>query len=376
MMKTLIIGAGIGGQGIAQFLERDFYLVDDDRAKSYFADPSDVPWDEVASAVVSGGVSEASPWLQAVRAKGIRVTGEAQFALERLREQRMVAVTGTNGKTTLVLFAEHVLRSCGFDAKACGNVGLSLGAFLCDPASIAVVELSSFQLERIENAAFESSIILNITPDHLDWHGTMDNYARAKARLCKLTKPGGAFITPQVQGAFGDLFDPDVLICDEDLVSAAEALLSPFDISRADIEKAYASFARPEHRLEFVGAVGGIRFINDSKATNFASLERAIQTFANNHLILILSGIPKEKSLDGVDLSAADEIIVFGEMSALAPKRAHRVNDLSAAVELAARLGKEVVLFSPGGSSFDCFENYVDRGLQFKYTVEKMGVSL
>ena len=377
-MAILIIGAGVGGQGIAKYLGRDFYFVDDDPAnpKSHFPTPARAPWREVTCAVVSGGVSSESPWLKAVTEQGIEVFGEAQFALERLEKSRLVAVTGTNGKTTLVLFAEHVLRSLGFDARACGNVGLSLGAFLSNPSQIAVVELSSFQLERIKKPCFESSVTLNITPDHLDWHGSMECYVKAKARLTALTAKGQAYITPQVKRAFGTFFPKDVQICEEDLIASSHALLAPFEITLDQIKTAHKSFKHPEHRLEPVATVDGIRFINDSKATNFAALSRAVRVFADSHLVLILSGIPKEASLESVDLSPADEIIVFGEMSALAPPRAHIVKDLEAAAHLAFHLAKGVVLFSPGGSSFDCFENYVDRGRQFKYTVEKVGVGL
>lgn len=375
-MAHLIIGAGVGGRGIADYLGKDFHFVDDDWEKSDFANPSEVPWEEISSVVVSGGVHETSLWLKAAEGHSKPVIGEAQFALERLGERRMVAVTGTNGKTTLALFAQHVLRSLGYEARACGNVGLSLGAFLCEPAPVGVVELSSYQLTRLDLPCFEASVVLNITPDHLDWHGSMEKYAAAKARLCSLTKKGSAYVTPQVKETFGDLFPCDVQICSEDLLSAAEALLSPFNVSRAAIENAFESFKRPEHRLEHVATVGGVRFINDSKATNFAALSRAIATFAKSHLVLILSGIPKEESLDCIDLSSADEVIVFGAMCALAPTRAHCVESLEAAVSLAFSLGQEVVLFSPGGSSFDCFENYIDRGRQFKYTVEKIGVSL
>lgn len=372
----LIIGAGVGGEGIAKYLGSGYYFADDNSAKAHFPSPDEVPWESISSVIVSAGIPPHSPWLKRAEELGKAIVGEAQFALERLSQTRMVAVTGTNGKTTLTLFAEHVLRSLGYEAKACGNVGLSLGAFLCAPAPIAVVELSSYQLARLNVAGFEASVVLNITPDHLDWHGSIKQYAAAKARLHSLTKEGGAFITSQVKETWGDLFPRNARVCGEDLIDAAEALLSPFAISREAIEEAHKSFKRPEHRLEHVATVNGLRFINDSKATNFAALARALATFANNHLVLILSGIPKEESLETVDLSRVHEIIVFGAMSALAPKRAHRVESLEAAVHLAFSLGQEVVLFSPGGSSFDCFENYVDRGRQFKYTVEKIGVSL
>lgn len=377
-MTTLIIGAGVGGQGIAGYLGEYFYFVDDDRAnpKVHFTAENQVPWGEIERAVVSGGVRPDSPWLQAAVHRGIEVVGEAQFALERLDNTRLVAVTGTNGKTTLVLFAAHVLRSLGYDAKACGNVGYSLGKFLQQPSAIGVVELSSYQLTRLKKPCFEASVVLNITPDHLDWHGSMERYVKAKAQLPKLTQKAGAYITPQVKEAFAQAFPSDVRVCKEDLASATQALLSPFGVSRSDIEKASESFKSPEHRLEHVATIGGVRFINDSKATNFAALARAVSLFADSHLVLIMSGISKEASLEHIDLSPADDIVVFGQMSAIAPERAHRVENLDAAVELAFRLAKGVVLFSPGGSSFDCFENYVDRGRQFKYTVEKVGVSL
>lgn len=377
-MAILIIGTGVGGQGIAEYLERDFYFVDDDPAnqKAHFQSPAQVPWQEITAVVASGGVKETSLWLQAAKERGVEMIGEAQFALSRLKNSRLVAVTGTNGKTTLVLFAAHVLRTLGFDAKACGNVGLSLGAFLKDPSAIGVVELSSFQLARIEMADFEASVVLDITPDHLDWHAAMDSYVKAKARLAFLTRVGCAWVTPQVQKHYAADFPCDIQVCSGDLAPAALALLAPFNVTMAQIEAAYRTFTHPPHRLELVGTVNGIRFINDSKATNFAALARALHVFGDEHLVLILSGIPKEASLEHLDLSSADEIIAFGAMSHLAPKRAYIVADLAAAVELAFSLARSVVLFSPGGSSFDCFENYIDRGLQFKYTVEKMGVRL
>lgn len=378
-MHILIIGAGVGGEGIARYLTLQkipYYFVDDDPKckKRAFTAPHVVPWKEISQAVVSAGVYK-SPWLKAVKAHSIPVVSEAQFALERLKTSRLVAVTGTNGKTTLVLFAEHVLRSLGYDAKACGNVGLSLGAFLSDPSDIGVVELSSFQLEYLDAKVFESAVVLDISADHLDRHGSMEEYVKIKAHLCNLVKPGGrAFVAEDTQAHFEVFFPSHAEPLDPALISATYALLSPFKIELKEICTALDSFKKPSHRLEEVASIDGVRFINDSKATNLSAVSYALSQLSGESVVLILSGMPKEPSIDRLDLSKVDHLIAFGDMRALVDERAHQVGNLEEAVSLAFDLArpKGVVLFSPGGSSFDCFENYIDRGNQFKYTVKRV----
>ena len=207
---TLVLGLGISGLAAAEFLIKQGHLVlgiDHNRSLLYSNetirrlqslglfvqhDSEPIAWDQVDTLVVSPGVSPQHPIYREAKENKIKIIGEAELALPHFSKP-LLAVTGTNGKTTVTLLVEHVLNSAGIKAKALGNVGTPLCSNLLEPGDeqVFVVELSSYQLETMHTPVFDTAVLLNITPDHLDRYPDMNAYAEAKCRLQHLVKSGG-----------------------------------------------------------------------------------------------------------------------------------------------------------------------------------------
>ncbi len=200
-MKTLVIGLGKSGRAAYDLLlqEGDLVIGTDDNAE--LLKKLDIQVDlhpnieEFDRVILSPGVPPTHPlYLKALELKK-EIIGEAELALSRLH-QPCIAITGTNGKTTVTLLTEHILKSSGLKARALGNVGTPLTSYPGDSQEIMVVELSSFQLELMKTAVVDVGIILNITPDHLDRYTTMEDYAKAKCRLQNVMKNWGSVLGP------------------------------------------------------------------------------------------------------------------------------------------------------------------------------------
>lgn len=418
MKKILIIGAGVSGKGCAQLLKisgKSFEIVDDalgqppEEATSFFQN--------FEFAIVSPGIGPESFWLNSAKSSGLKLVGEAQFVLPKLSSLgvQLLGVTGTNGKTSVTLFCEFALKKRGLCASACGNVGYSLGAYACDllkklqtgsdpvkeedhigifSKHIAVIELSSYQLENLEGAYFDGGVILNLSRDHLDRHKTMENYALAKGRLTFCMKKGkAAYVSkgyakhyPKALFSSAVVLDPKNVKLEllsnyeAENLTFAHALLKPYGFSFDELIDLYAEFPRPKHRRSFVCEIGGVRYINDSKATNLSAVKAAFDA-EKGPIWLITSGQMKRESFKDLDIDYRRlvGVIAFGESQDDAFSAFHtrcpvlRAESLADAVRLAKESADpgQTVLFSPGGASFDLFENYIDRGEQFEYTVSR-----
>ena len=359
-MLTAILGMGKSGQSVARYLvgKKEAVIgVDRSRVKSNIPVVSEEAFDisAVGRIVISPGIPKNHAIYRAAIHAGIEMTSDVELALKAAK-CRLVAITGTNGKTTAVELTAHVLRYAGYKATAVGNNGSPILDYIeAGPDEILVVELSSFQLELIKTKRFECAAILNITPDHLERYASFEEYKATKMRLFELSEKcelGGGPLT----------------------------LCRHFGIDEEIFKEASKTFVRPKHRLEFIKEVDQIRFYNDSKGTNVDSVIYATKAIEGPK-ILIVGG--KNKGLDfSVWQSTFDqsvkEIIAIGESrekirSELHPRfRVDLVEDLATAVRLAfqkARAGFSVVL-SPGCSSFDQFKNFEDRGERFKEVVE------
>jgi UDP-N-acetylmuramoylalanine--D-glutamate ligase len=369
--------------------------------------------------VKSPGVPREAPVIAAALERGIDVGGELELAWRAL-PNRFVAVTGTNGKTTTVELLGHIYRGAGEPVAVAGNVGTPLSELVgqVEPDATVVCEASSFQLEDTSFFAPECAVFLNLAPDHLDRHLDLESYLAAKLRIfanqgnddvavynaddpalagtdlggCarRLAFCVGAAPDCEVAVAEGTIFyDGEPLLAVDELgllgehnvanaMAAAAAALS-MGLDREAVREGLRSFAGVEHRLEQVVEIGGVRFVNDSKATNVASATVGIGAFEGGvHAILGGSekGEPFAPLLDPIREhcvacyligATADRLAEELAPAASAGVELHRCQDLEDAVRHAAAAARpgEVVLLSPACASFDAFENYERRGERF-----------
>ena len=378
--------------------------------------------------IKSPGIPPTAPLVRELTAKGIPVISEIEFA-GRYTDAKMVCITGSNGKTTTTMLIHHILCSSGIDAGLAGNVGKSLALQVArEPHDVYVVELSSFQLENMYDFKANVAVMLNITPDHLDRYDyDMQNYVNAKFRIIRNMTPTDSFIFWQDDPVIERQLErvatdarlmPFAESCEEntkayvdaenELVIKAEnsPLVMPradlalnglhnlfnamaaglsasiLHVKNSDIRRALSDFEGVEHRLEFVATVDGVRWINDSKATNVNSCWYALESMPQSRsTVLILGG--KDKGNDYSEIlplvrSKVKAIVAMGlhnekimeffgnEVPAIAD-----TNTLADAVAAARSFASEgdTVLLSPCCASFDLFHSYEERGHLFKQAV-------
>jgi len=375
--------------------------------------------------VPSPGVPADAPLLQAARAKGVTIWSEVELA-DRFLSGRLIGITGSNGKTTTTSLIEHILRNAGLPTVLAGNIGTPLIARVEQTSNdtITVVELSSFQLELIEVFRPNISVFLNLTADHLDRHHTLEAYGRAKARIFEnQTESDSAVLNaddpattplapakPQVywfsrkqrvaQGAFvreNEIFfrhdgEEEVVLNLRDIplagahnvenVLAAVAATRLAGAESAAIARGVRSFAGVEHRLEFVAEIAGVRYYNDSKATNVDATLKALQAFPGR-ILIVLGGKDKgsdytllqkplrEKAILALLIGAAAEKIEKQITGSVAIERAGTIERAVEIASHAARPG-DVVLLAPACASFDQFQNFEHRGRVFKDLVHNL----
>ncbi len=375
--------------------------------------------------VPSPGVPADEAHLQAARAKGITIWSEIELAY-RFMKGRLIGITGSNGKTTTTSLVEHILKTAGMQTILAGNIGTPLIACMDEMKddTCTVVELSSFQLELIDTFRPNIGVLLNLTPDHLDRHHTMEAYGAAKARLFEnqtgddaaVLNADDAATTPYApslprvywfsrkqrvaQGAyvrgqeivFRQEGAEEVLLKLEDIplagshnvenVLAAAATTRLAGAPAKAIAKGVQSFAGVEHRLEFVAEIAGVRYYNDSKATNVDATLKALDAFPGR-ILIILGGKDKgsdytalqkslrEKAILALLIGAAAEKIEKQISGSVALKRAETLERAVDTASHAAHRG-DVVLLAPACASFDQFQNYEHRGRVFKNLVHQL----
>jgi UDP-N-acetylmuramoylalanine--D-glutamate ligase len=352
--------------------------------------------DGVDLLVKSPGVPGESPLPTAARERGIPVWSEVELGFRLLRNP-FVGVTGTNGKTTTSELLGAIFRAAGRPVAVAGNVGRPVTALdgTIEDGAWVVCELSSFQLEDVHRFRPRIGVLLNLEPDHLDRHGTFDAYRAAKLRLFENQTEADVAVVPRGFGAIpgGGVhveFDADDELPAEPLIpgahnrenaAAATVAARAAGIGDDAIAEALRTFPGVEHRLELVAEVDGVRFVNDSKATNTSAARRGIQAYAGQPLRLILGGSLKGESFDELAESlpaSVRSIDLIGEASeqlAAALGRAGRLyrrsGDLATAVGAAAGDAEsgDVVLLSPACASFDQFRDYEERGDAFRRLV-------
>ena len=444
--RVLVVGLGKSGVASAQFLQARGAKVTVSDSKSPDQLASEIPalLDRGIAVetgghgertfrgqdliVVSPGVpADSAPLVQA-RVHGVPIVGEIEIAAQFL-QGRILAITGSNGKTTTTTLTGEILAASGFPVVVGGNIGTPAISLVdqTTPATFVVLEVSSFQLETIQTLRPFISAILNITPDHLDRHRTLEAYVDAKARIfenqnqgdfCVLNADDAAAnaLTSRVPcsvlhfsrrhevatGAFvldGKIFFRDqanskaheVLPVNEitlqgahnlENVLAAVCMASLTGCSADKIRQAVRSFKAVEHRLEFVAEIAGVRYFNDSKATNVDATIKALESFpANIHLILggkdkgsdysVLNSLLRERVKRVYTIGAAAEKIASQIQQAAEIVHA---GTLESAVQRAAATAVpgDVVLLAPACASFDQFQSYEYRGRVFKDVVRTL----
>jgi UDP-N-acetylmuramoylalanine--D-glutamate ligase len=402
--------AGLTGEGVEVFLDTSGLA----------------QLDGTRTVVKSPGVPREAPVIAAALERGLDVVGELELAWRAI-PNRFLAVTGTNGKTTTVELLGHLYRTAGEPVAVAGNVGTPLSSLAgsVDPAATVVCEASSFQLEDTTAFAPECAVFLNLAPDHLDRHSGLDSYLAAKLRIfanqgnddvavynaddpalagadlggCarRVAFCRGAAPECEVALAEGTIFyDGEPLLATSELglfgehnvanaLAAASAALA-MGLDRDAVREGLRSFAGVPHRLEQVAEIGGVRFVNDSKATNVASAVVGIDAFEGG-VHAILGGSEKSEPfaplLDPLRERATACYLTGATADRLATELApvvadgielRRCADLEQAVRCAAAAARpgEVVLLSPACASFDAFENFERRGDRFRQIVGEL----
>jgi len=375
--------------------------------------------------IPSPGVPADAPILLSARARGITVWSEIELAY-RFLKGRIIGITGSNGKTTTTSLTEHILRQSGFSTMLAGNIGTPLISCVdaSDETSIVVTELSSFQLELIDTFRPYVSVFLNLTPDHLDRHGSMDTYGAAKARIFENqtntdfavlnaddpatiqhapTEPQIFWFSRKQDVALGAFLRSDEIAFrsgghEETILKRSEiplpgahnlenvlAAVCAARLAGAKpeaIASAIRSFAGVEHRLEFVAEHNGVRYYNDSKATNVDATLKALDAFPGR-ILIILGGKDKGSEYTVLQKPLREKAILALLIGAAADKierqiagtvAIERAGTIERAMEIAAHEAQpgDIVLLAPACASFDQFQNYEHRGRVFKELVKQI----
>jgi UDP-N-acetylmuramoylalanine--D-glutamate ligase len=338
--------------------------------------------DGVDVLVKSPGVPGERPLVAEARRRGIPVWSEVELGYRLLPGSRFVGVTGTNGKTTTTALLGEIFRAAGRDVAVAGNIGVPLTSV--EHADWVVCELSSFQLEDVHELACDVAVLLNLEADHLDRYASFDDYRAAKLRIFERAR---SKVVPRGLGLEGIEFSRDDELPAEPLVrgahnrenaAAATAAARAAGIGDEHIAAALRTFPGVPHRLELVGERDGVRYVNDSKATNVAAALTAIRAYADEPVRLILGGSPKGEDFGPLAAELGPNVRSVHLIGAEAPRLAEaldgfRDETLERAVAHAAGLARagEVILLSPACASYDQFENFEQRGEAFRRLATK-----
>ena len=403
--RVLVIGLARSGESAALALaRRGVHVIAADRdptrggrlaeagVEVHAGSEEDRLLDDVELVVKSPGVPGEARLAATARARGIPIWSEVELGYRLLSRHPFVGVTGTNGKTTTSELLGAMFRAAHVPVAVAGNVGRPLTSFdgSLPPEAWVVCELSSFQLEDVHELSCSVAVLLNLEPDHLDRHRTFEAYRDAKLRIFERA---AVKIVPRGSGLEGTAFAADDPLPAEPLIpgahnrenaAAATAAARAAGLAEDAIGEALRTFPGVEHRLELVADVHGVRYVNDSKATNVAAARRGIAAYAGRPVHLILGGSLKGESFDELAASlpptvrTIDLIGVATEELAASLDRAarsyRRAGDLATALANASADAApgSVVLLSPACASFDQFRDFEDRGDTFRRLVAQL----
>lgn len=446
--KIVILGAGESGNGAAILAGRKGYEVlvsDYGKIKEAYKrelDTEGIAYEEGGHSIErmesadlvikSPGISDQAKIVQQLKALGKCIISEVEWAYQFRGDSRIIAITGSNGKTTTTSLICHLLKTAGKDAAAVGNIGNSFARQVAlDPKEWYVIEVSSFQLDGIVDFRPDIAVLTNITPDHLDrYEGSFEKYAASKFRIAAHQKEDDYFIiniddegtiknlqTDNIKariinitmeenrlnnndGGFVNNQEVNMKLNNDFLglpiidlslkgkhnlynTMAAGISAMAAGLRSSALKESFSSFEGLEHRLEYVATIRGVEFINDSKGTNLNSVWFALESM-EKPTILILGGKDKGNDYNEIMDQVREKVkavVCMGADNAPIVKAFEGVIDIIAdtssakeAVAAAYALAEpgDVVLLSPGCASFDLFENYEDRGRQFKQAVKEL----
>tara|TARA_B100001093_G_scaffold305440_2_gene291469 strand:+ start:23461 stop:24780 length:1320 start_codon:yes stop_codon:yes gene_type:complete len=438
MQRITILGGGISGLGAAILAKKKGFNVFLSEKKILSKDSknllikNNIDWEEGKHSInkiinskeiiVSPGISNSSKIIDKLNSLNIPIISEVEFGF-RYSKAKIISITGTNGKTTTTLLIGHILKNSGYDVLVAGNIGISFCMSLVDrDYKYVVLELSSFQLERVEHFRPNIAIILNITPDHLDRYACdFTLYKKTKYRISKNqissdvliynsdninaneieTSAKKIPISLSKQVKVGGYINNNQIIINinnttmniQDLAlqgkhnlfnsMAAAVAARVLEVKDSVIRQSMIDFQNIEHRLEHVVTIHGIDFINDSKATNINATWFALESM-NKKVVWIAGGVDKGndyEKLNSLVKSKVKSIICLGKnnknlidsFSSQVENIVHALN-MKDAVRQSYNIANsgDVVLLSPSCASFDLFENFEDRGLQFKQHVRSL----
>jgi UDP-N-acetylmuramoylalanine--D-glutamate ligase len=392
LKRVIVLGAARSGQAAAALLERhgcDVILAD----RSLGNDDDTSLLDGADLLVKSPGVPRDNPLVAAAESTGVPIWSEVELGF-RLLPNPILGVTGTNGKTTTSEWLGAMFRAAGRDVAVAGNVGAALTGVDAPAATWIVCELSSFQLEDIHEFRPRVAVLVNLEPDHLDRHGTVAAYREAKLRIFENQLSEDTAVVPRGFGPVPgeatrtEFSATDVLPAEPGLpgshnrenavaaTTAARAAGIPDDA----IAEALRTFPGVPHRLELVTELGGVSFVNDSKATNAAAARRALSAY-DAPLHVILGGSRKGESFDELADDVHGHAYLIGETAKELAEALDRAGvsyivcgDLASAVAAAAEAARpgEVVLLSPACASYDQFRDFEQRGEEFRRLVQNL----
>jgi UDP-N-acetylmuramoylalanine--D-glutamate ligase len=377
--RVLVLGLARSGKAATAALERrGVEVVGADRELGNDGDLALL--DGMELLLKSPGVPREAPLVAEAERRGVPIWSEVELGY-RLLEPRLIGVTGTNGKTTT-----SELLGVMLDAPVAGNVGRALSELdgQVEPGALVVCELSSFQLEDVDELTCEVAVLLNLEPDHLDRYESFERYRDAKLRIFERAKTK---IVPRGLGLDGTEFAADDPLPAEPLIpgahnrenaAAATAAARAVGVSEAAIAEALRTFPGVPHRLELVRELGGVRYVNDSKATNVAAALKALAAYEHDPVHLILGG--SHKGEDFAPLAAAigpnvKSVHVIGETSgelAAAIPQAEHAGDLAGALAAIEPQAGDVLLLSPACASYDQFRDFEERGEEFRRLVQNL----
>lgn len=443
MKRIVILGAGESGSGaavLAKVKGFDTFVSDKSLIKGKYKDLMDgygIPWEEgrhtdewilnADEVIKSPGIPNDAPLILKLKAQNTPIISEIEFA-GRYTNAKMICITGSNGKTTTTSLTYHIFKSAGLNVGLAGNIGRSLALQVAEENhDYYIIELSSFQLDNMYQFRANIAVLMNITPDHLDrYDHNLQQYIDAKFRITQNQTAEDAFIfwnddpiikrelhkhgiharlypfaAVKEEGVIAYVEDNEVIIQEpiafnmeqerlaligtHNLYNSLAAGISAnlAGIAKENIRKALSDFEGVEHRLEYVGRVRGIDFINDSKATNVNSCWYALQSMSTK-TILILGGTDKGNDYNeiaglvrdkcrGLVFIGADNTKLHGFFDGFGLP-VTETKSMKDAVDASYRMAKkgDTVLLSPCCASFDLFNNYEDRGNQFKEYVRTL----
>lgn len=425
MGKTLIYGSGISGKGAEKLMktlgiEYDTYLdgLEEANIDAVLSDSN------IDTLVISPGVAMTNPLVKAAKMRGIEIVGEIELAYRHCLAD-IIAITGTNGKTTTVTLAEEMLRASGIFAYALGNNGVSFSGKVSELAlsDVVVLEVSSFQLESTKRFCPKIAVCLNISPDHLERHGNMSEYALCKRKIFAMQTASDYAVLnfdDETVAKFGETTNANTYyfslksvvrgtyVCGNGIYfkdKAVEYVCSTADLSvrgehnlmnalavitiakilnipNSVIAKVLNNFTPPLHRNELVATVKGTRYYNDSKATNTHATLSACATMEGK-TVLLAGGY--DKGLDYSDFLRelplkVSAIVCYGANREKISSAAKNIcsltvieaENLEEAVRIASHIKVDNVLLSPTTSSFDAYCSYVERGEHFVALVNEL----